>query len=63
MRKNAYQLAELLKVRLPETTNFDLESHLTSIEATADPRQKELIDVIRHAYSRISKRVNRMPVE
>lgn len=59
MRGAAYRLCESLKIKLPQTGDFDLESHLSQIESGADSRQRELIHVIRHAYSRINISVKR----
>jgi transcriptional regulator with XRE-family HTH domain len=54
MHGAAYRLCQTLKVPTSQAFEFDLESHLSRIEIAADLRQRELIHVIRHAYSRIN---------
>lgn len=54
MRGHAYRLCEALNIRPKETAYFDWESHLARIESVADPRQRELVGVIRHAFSRLN---------
>lgn len=57
MRGHAYRLCEALGITPKQTADFDWESHLSRIESVADPRQRELVGVIRHAFSRLNASV------
>ena len=63
MRGHAYRLCEALGITPKQTAEFDWESHLSRIESGADPRQRELVGVIRHAFSRLNISANEGPAE